>query len=183
MSKQMNWVAFFSQTGSEIVNICERINKWPNLIVSNRQDGFEKINPKLISGKTRVLFVEKKPTVQRYHEVIRDDSIVTLHGWLRIMPEEVCDAYEIYNGHPGDIVAHPELKGKDPQQKAIDLGHREAGCVLHKVTATLDDGPIVATSAKVIIQDRHEPEVFTALHDASVDMWVNFLKGKFDERS
>ena len=59
MSKQMNWVAFFSQTGSEIVNICERINKWPNLIVSNRQDGFEKINPKLISGKTRVLFVEK----------------------------------------------------------------------------------------------------------------------------
>ena len=43
----MNWVAFFSQTGSEIVNICEEINRWPDLIVTNRMDGFDKINPEL----------------------------------------------------------------------------------------------------------------------------------------
>ena len=34
----MRWVAFFSQTGSEIVNICRDIDKWPDLIVTNKQD-------------------------------------------------------------------------------------------------------------------------------------------------
>ena len=93
----MNWVAFFSQTGSEIAHVSERVGRWPNLIVTNRQDGFEKINQKLFSGKSRILFTEKKPDVQRYKEAIRSDSIVTLHGWLRIVPEEICGKYEIYN--------------------------------------------------------------------------------------
>ena len=57
----MNWIAFFSQTGSEIVNICEEIDRWPDLIVTNRMDGFDKINPKLtqriLNGKQRSIMV------------------------------------------------------------------------------------------------------------------------------
>ena len=34
----MKWVAFYSQTGSEIVNISKQIKRWPDLIVSNRQE-------------------------------------------------------------------------------------------------------------------------------------------------
>ena len=34
----MKWVAFFSQTGSEIVNISRALDKWPDLIVTNNQD-------------------------------------------------------------------------------------------------------------------------------------------------
>ena len=56
----MSWTAFFSQTGSEIVNICESLNVWPDLIVTNREDGYEKISPKLQKrlneGKQRMLF-------------------------------------------------------------------------------------------------------------------------------
>ena len=37
-------------------------------------------------------------------------------------PGEVCEKRNIYNGHPGLITQYPQLKGKDPQQKAIDLG-------------------------------------------------------------
>ena len=34
----MKWVAFYSQTGSEIVNISKQIKRWPDLIVTNRQE-------------------------------------------------------------------------------------------------------------------------------------------------
>ena len=176
----MNWVAFFSQTGSEIVNICERINKWPDLIVSNRQDGFDKINSKLINGKSRILFVEKKPTVQRYREAIRDGSIVTLHGWLRIIPPEICDEYEIYNGHPGLITRWPELKGKDPQNKAFYSRHETAGCVIHEAVAEVDSGKILKEGS-VKIKGLPLDQVYSKLHEVSVNLWVEFLTEKFDE--
>ena len=34
----MKWVAFFSQTGTEIVNISKKINRYPDLIVTNKQE-------------------------------------------------------------------------------------------------------------------------------------------------
>jgi len=169
----MKWTALFSQTGSEIYQISEKLGRYPDMVLSNATD-LDKINSNLI-GKCLMIFTDKKPTIEQYLHYLPEDSLVTMHGWLRIVPGEVCEKRVIYNGHPGDIVTHPELKGKDPQLKAIELGHREAGCILHRATAELDGGPIVATSDKVIIQDRYEPEVFTALHDASVDMWVKFL--------
>ena len=140
-----NWVAFFSQTGSEIVNVCEKINKWPDLIVTNRQSGFEKINKEIINNPScRVVFTEKKPTAERYRQIIREGSIVTLHGWLRIIPGEICNDYKIYNGHPGDIIKYPELKGKDPQERAFNSQHETAGCVLHEAVAEVDAGNIIA---------------------------------------
>jgi folate-dependent phosphoribosylglycinamide formyltransferase PurN len=47
------------------------------------------------------------------------DAIVTLHGWLRVIPAYVCERSRIYNGHPGLITKYPELKGKDPQVRAF----------------------------------------------------------------
>ena len=71
------------------------------------------------------------------------NAIVTLHGWLRIVPPYVCERSKIYNGHPGLITKYPELKGKDPQEKAFKLKHKTIGCVLHKVSAGVDEGKIV----------------------------------------
>ena len=168
------WVALFSQTGSEILEISEKLNRFPDLIICNKPDNIDKINQNLI-GRAPLTFTEPTPTVGQYLQYLHEDDLVTMHGWLKIVPGEVCEKRNIYNGHPGDIIAHPELKGKDPQLKAIKLGHLEAGCILHKATSELDGGPIVATSDKVIIENRTEDEVFTSLHKASVDMWVKFL--------
>ena len=176
----MKWTALFSQTGSEIYQVSQKLGRYPDMVVCNKQDDFDGICSDLI-GKVSIIFTDKTPTVEQYLHYLPEDALVTMHGWLRIIPGEVCEKRDIYNGHPGDIVTYPELKGKDPQLKAIELGHREAGCILHKATAELDGGPIVATSDKVIIQDRVEHEVFTALHDASVDMWVEFLTEKFND--
>ena len=180
----MNWVAFFSQTGSEIVNISEKIGRWPDLIVTNRESGFDKINSKiserLNAGKQRMLLVEKKPSVQRYHEAIRDGSVVTLHGWLRIVPEEICDKYEIYNGHPGLITEYPELKGKDPQERAFEGKYKLAGSVIHEVVPEVDAGKILYEHA-ISIEGLTLDEVYSSLHKVSTDLWIDFLSKKLNE--
>jgi len=48
MTKQKNkWIAFFSQTGSEIVAISQALGRWPDYIVTNRMDN-DNINPTLL---------------------------------------------------------------------------------------------------------------------------------------
>ena len=176
----MKWTALFSQTGSEIYQISEQLGRYPDMVLCNKQDGFESINETL-TRKSYIVFTDPKPSANQYLQFINEESLVTMHGWLRIVPGEVCDNRNIYNGHPGLITEYPQLKGKDPQQKAIDLGLEYSGCILHKATAELDGGPIVDVSDKVMIEGKTTDEVFTDLHEASVNMWVKFLSDKLSE--
>lgn len=175
----MYHVAMFSQTGSEIYEVSKRLGRYPDMILCNKQDDLDVINPGLI-GKAPIIFTEDRPTVEQYLHYIPEDALVTMHGWLRIVPGEVCEKRTIYNGHPGDIVSFPELKGSNPQQKALDLGLLFTGCVLHEATAELDGGPIVGESEKVYLSGLTNDQVFEALHKASVDMWTKFLTDKLN---
>ena len=170
----MKWIALFSQTGSEIYEVSNQLDRYPDICLCNRQDSLEYINSNLI-GNSLITFTDLKPTVDQYLQYIPEDALVTMHGWLRIVPGEVCEQRNIYNGHPGLITEYPQLKGKDPQQKAIDLGLEYSGCILHKATAELDGGPIVDVSDKVMIEGKTTDEVFSDLHKASVNMWFKFL--------
>ena len=174
----MHWVALFSQTGSEIYQVSERLGVFPDQIICNGQD-FDKINKDLI-GCAPIHFTDSKPTVEQYFELLPEDALITMHGWLRIVPGEVCENRNIYNGHPGLITKYPELKGKDPQKKAVQLRHATAGCIIHQATAELDGGPIVAESKEVSINGWYEDEswVIQKLHNISVNLWVDFLKDK-----
>ena len=175
----MRWVALFSQTGSEIVNISESIGRWPDLIITNRQSGYDNINSKIMTnGRSHVVFTEKKPEVDRYLQLIREGSFVTLHGWLRIIPPEVCEAYEIYNGHPGLITEYPELKGKDPQERAFEGKYKTAGSVIHEVVPEVDAGKILK-EGEVDIEGKSLDEVYSTLHKVSTNLWIEFLKEKF----
>lgn len=176
----MKWYALFSQTGSEIYEVSEKVGRYPDMILCNKQDNFESINKNII-GKSPIIFTDKNPTVDQYLHYLPEDAVVTMHGWLRIVPGEVCNQRDIYNGHPGLITDFPELKGKDPQQKAIDLNLEYTGCVLHKATAELDGGPIVATSKKLYVNGLSTDQVFESLHSLSVEMWVEFLNDKLGE--
>jgi phosphoribosylglycinamide formyltransferase-1 len=169
------WIALFSQTGSEIVEVSKLLNRWPDLIITNeRPEHLRKIHPAL-GGK--VVFVENKPTEEELRLVLGQfkDPIVTLHGWLRIMPPSICNQFEIYNGHPGLITRYPELKGKDPQQKAFDLGLETSGCVIHEVTEGVDEGRILR-SREVSIRELEIEQLFHILHQISISLWVDFLK-------
>ena len=171
------WIAFFSQTGTEIVDLAESLGRWPDLIVTNQRPvGLRVINKKL--KETDVLVtVSNRPNVSELEEVIGyyDNPIITLHGWLRVMPASICEKYKIYNGHPGLITEYPELKGKDPQIRAFEGKYPVMGCVLHKVTAGVDEGRVISETRFNAFEITEE-EMWKATRDRSLYLWINFLK-------
>ena len=171
------WITFFSQTGAEICDIAESLNKWPDVIVTNeRPEHLRKIDERL-DGK--VSFVPNKPTVDDYERIIPDGSLVTLHGWLRVVPPSICDKHLIYNGHPGLITKYPELKGKDPQVRAFEGKYDTAGAVIHKVTAGVDEGKIIM-SEEFNAMNLSLDQLFNVLKDRSLYMWNNLLRQLLD---
>lgn len=170
------WIAFFSQTGSEIANLSHHLGRWPDRIITNdRPDNLRDIDQRIVD---RGYFTfNNKPKVEEYADLLEHfpEAIITLHGWLRILPKEICEKFDIFNGHPGLITEYPELKGKDPQMRAFKAKHKVMGCVLHKVTAGVDEG-------KVIDEDRFnawyitEEEMWKVLKDRMEFLWYTFLK-------
>jgi folate-dependent phosphoribosylglycinamide formyltransferase PurN len=169
------WIAFFSQTGSEIVELAEKLGRWPDVVVTNRRpDYLRTIHPKI--EDSRYIILPNKPTVEDYEDILEfyDNPLITLHGWLRIMPAEICRDYEIYNGHPGLVTRYPELKGKDPQIRAYREGYKTAGCVLHKVTEGVDEGEVL-DSMEINIEQLTLDEVFLNLREVSSLLWLKLL--------
>ena len=176
-----NWIALFSQTGSEIFNISEQIGRKPNLVITNERPGHlrsidERVNEHILHETANK---PKEKNLQKIFQQYSQDNelIITLHGWLRIMPPAICKKYKIYNGHPGLITKYPELKGKDPQVRMINGHYDTMGCVLHKVTAGVDEGDVLL-SKEVSRKGLEEQDIFRILSNISQELWVDFLKVK-----
>ena len=170
------WIAFFSQTGAEIADIAESLGRWPDRIITNeRPEHLRTIDPRI--EKKGYFTMNNKPSLEEYEDalVYFPEALITLHGWLRIMPPEICEKFKIYNGHPGLITEYPELKGKDPQIRAFEGKYPVMGTVLHRVVAGVDEG-------KVISEERFNAfnleldDLFRILRDRGLYMWCNFLK-------
>ena len=171
------WVALFSQTGSEILNITNNLKVDPYKIITNQQD-ISKINKQLLEKyKDKIIYLQKKPTEEEYIKVLEGADIITLHGWLRIIPANICNKYKIYNLHPGLITKYPILKGFNPQEKAFNLKLPTAGCVIHEVVPEVDSGKILEYSEFDITNNTLD-EVYTKLHDSATLLWTKFLQGK-----
>ena len=168
------WIAFFSQTGAEICDIAESLDRWPDVIVTNaRPAALRTIDERRKDKKVTIL--PYKPDAMHYNTVCKGATVVRLHGWLRVVPSTICEKYNIFNGHPGLITKYPELKGKDPQIKAHELGHEVAGSVLHKVNAGVDEGKVIAEE-RFNAMDLSLDELFRILRDRSLYLWTDFLK-------
>ena len=143
------WVALFSQTGTEIVDIAERIGVWPDRIFTNNNN-VEKINSKL---KNKVMVMSHKGIEETLHYTsdMTGNTMVTLHGYLRILSPKTCNVgLSIYNGHPAYISKYPELKGKDPQEMIwSDRDNYDfIGSTVHRVIADVDAGAIEEESVR-----------------------------------
>ena len=170
------WITFFSQTGAEIADIAESIGRRPDRIITNdRPEHLRTIDPRI--EKQGYFTFSNKPEEEEYIELLEQfpDAIVTLHGWLRVVPAYVCERSRIYNGHPGLITEYPELKGKDPQIRAYEGKYPVAGAVLHHVTAGVDEGKIIAEE-RFNADNLELDDLFRILRDRSLYMWCNFLK-------
>ncbi len=87
-------------------------------------------------------------------------ELVALAGYMRLLSPEFIRTWEgrILNVHPSLL---PAYKGLDTHRRAIEAGEMQAGCSVHLVTDTLDDGPVLA-QAPVRIRPRETPEALAA---------------------
>ena len=174
---QRPWIAFFSQTGSEIVNISQALGRWPDLIITNkRPERLRKINEKLLERE--IITLPNKPIQGDYFDILQyyPDALITLHGWLRVVPESIANDFEIYNGHPGLITLYPDLKGKDPQVKAWEANYKTVGSVIHRVTAGVDEGPVVMERAFTFENLPMLSTMYEVLHNISTELWIKFFR-------
>lgn len=170
----MKWVALFSQSGSEVYNIATRLGRAPDTIITNNVD-METWHPGLTRLNSVIVYGSHKKLMDMF-AFIDDKTLVTLHGYLRILPEDIVNKYEVINGHPGDIIKYSELKGKDPQQKAIDLRLPSTGVVLHKAVAEVDAGEILKHATRDILAGTTTEQLILDLKSLQLDLWCELMR-------
>lgn len=161
------WVVMFSRTGSEILSISNELNIEPDLIITNKKDFTNSLIP-----KEKCVYTDN--SFESLNKLLNEDDIVTLHGYLRIIPEAICTKYNIINGHPGLITKYPELKGKDPQDRVEQ--YPVIGSVLHKVIPEVDCGDII-DSIEIKNNCKNKEEIYNELGKCSLLLWKKYLKG------
>lgn len=181
----MKWITLFSQTGSEIVVIGDNIKRKPSLIVTNNRleteyrynSGLRELGTTIVKAKHDQLM----DYLMTSSQIDPKNTVITLHGYLRIIPPEVCERFEIYNGHPAPIEEYPELKGKDPQKRIWQNKgkYNIIGSVVHRVTAGVDEGEVVS---KYNVPNRllDEGDTFATLRMTSLVAWQKFLNKRFE---
>jgi folate-dependent phosphoribosylglycinamide formyltransferase PurN len=177
----MKWITFFSQTGSEIVELSNRLGRKPDLIVTNNFEEKIKFNPGIRELNVTILSTKHDGIMNYFrHQVIYKptDIIITLHGYLRILSPDICDRYEIYNGHPAAINLYPELKGKDPQEKVWQnmSSYPIIGSVVHRCTSVLDAGEITGM-VNIPNKCTTADSLYQKLKETSLESWLTFMKG------
>ena len=179
---EKEWIAMFSQTGSEIASLAEHIGKFPNVIITNNSDKttwckeLQELDQHRRKGRIVIVTPTQAKTCNFIHNIQGSkNSLITLHGWLRIVPADICEQYEIVNGHPGLITKFPDLKGKDPQVRAYDKGYTTIGSVVHEVTAEVDEGDILEVSETFQDEFDNLDDVFVKFKHTSYSAWVKFF--------
>ena len=104
------WIACFSQTGSEINNLIKLLKVTPKKIITNKPiEKLDEINSELVDKYFELFyFVPPKPTEEEYAFLFEEENVITLHGYLRIIPPTICKEYQIFNLHPAPLLAHPD---------------------------------------------------------------------------
>ena len=87
-------------------------------------------------------------------------TLVLLAGFMRILTPEFVQHYEgrLINIHPSLL---PAFTGLHTHRRALEAGCKVAGATVHRVTAELDHGPILAQAAVPVMPD-DSPETLAA---------------------
>lgn len=167
------WVAIFSHSGSELASVIETIGREPDHIVTNQFEA-TKIDERL---RNKIEYMEAKDIHDWLTAVADDDPVVTLHGYNRIVPERALTE-KMYNVHPGDTIKYPELRGKDPQKKALELGLPTTGVIIHQVDEGVDTGETQMIAVHDIKENMSEKDLIEELRQVAINLWSSFLIGK-----
>ena len=182
MELNKTWYAMFSHTGKEIEAVSERLGRKPDAIYTNNLE----YDGALLS---KVWFGRHDGILENSVGVLKPNSVLTLHGYNRILPKwyvAYLEAHNIkcYNLHPAPIQLYRDLKGKDPQERLFEGIHEGRylyiGNVIHEVIPEVDSGEILAWDLMPVNSGsavcRSVNSLSKALHSAATVLWTEFLK-------
>lgn len=180
MKIQNSWAALISQTGSEVVSIYKETGFLPSLIVTNNINRMPLETLEALSELGVIIKkIPFKPVLEDYLiPELLEKKLITLHGFLRILPPEFFNVYtgSIYNGHPALITRYPELKGFNKQEDIA--GQQEkypfCGSVIHEVIPKLDSGNVIIVSEEKNTANTVE-EAYSLLRQTSFETWKFFI--------
>ena len=84
--------------------------------------------------------------------LLADVDFICLAGFMRILGDDFVNKWvdRIINIHPSLL---PSFKGLNTHKRAIDAGIRFAGCTIHFVRNSLDEGPIILQAVVPTLPD------------------------------
>ena len=173
------WLALFSMTGSEIASLTTALGRGPDTIITDNVDEKESSIHSDIKGLQCLVKqsfkTNDKNRIKLYDKFFDGHDLITLHGWLNIVPPSICRKYSILNGHPGLITRYPDLKGRDPQFRTWTRLKRYEymGSVVHKVVPEVDCGEIVQVSEVPVTGGISLDDVYKILTDTYKLAWIN----------
>ena len=181
-----SWAVLISQTGSEVIAISEKLGILPSLIVTNRVTKISEKNMEIFGkNNVEIVVLPNKPTLDQYlRSGLVEKELITLHGFLRIIPEGFFPHFKgkIYNGHPALITKYPELKGFNKQEDIA--GNQEkypiCGSVIHECIPELDSGEVVVVHGTENTANTID-EAYALLRETSLKSWETFFKSWLSE--
>ena len=182
----VKWYSLFSHTGKETESIWRLFDGQLHLeaaITNNNQYNGPLPYIKLISAKYINEWLMEPGNVE-------SDSIITLNGYMRIIPAEVLEYLasincKVFNIHPAPIQCYPDLKGKDPQERMYEgiqtHEYGYIGVVIHEVDEGVDTGKIVHWVLQMADPTMTKDELYARLHELGTQAWESFFRERMYE--
>lgn len=146
-----------------MVRLCESMTgdhpARPCLVLSNRADAAGLTKAAEMGINTA--FVDHRPFGENRSEFeaalietidAHSPDLICLAGFMRVLTNYFVDHYagRMLNIHPSLL---PKYRGLNTHARALEAGDSEAGCTVHRVTAELDDGPILGQARVPVFPD------------------------------
>lgn len=191
-SGRKKWYGLFSHTGKELYTLACKAHDWgmqlDAAITSNMN--YDNTLRKLGIQVHKLATTADVSWLLRWPQVIQDNSLITLNGYMGILPKDVLDnlrarGCKVYNIHPAPIQLYPELRGKDPQERLYEgVQNRQfsyIGVVIHEVDEEVDTGKIVHWIIEMADHGMTKTEMDLRLRDLGIRAWERFFAERMYE--
>lgn len=186
------WCGLFSHTGKELEKLAGMDHNFDLRLDTAITNNMEYNSNLAIKGVRLYKLYSTKDVnfLLKQPEIVADNSLVTLNGYMGILPADVLHnlklrGCKVYNIHPAPIQFYPELRGKDPQERLYEgIQKREysyIGVVIHEVDGGVDTGNIVHWVLELADHGMTKEELYERLHELGTQAWESFFRERMYE--
>lgn len=190
MIKNRNHIMLFSQTGKECLEIINHFKQFPAALVLHQNKRLKVCEELANTPGINRYTLPVKPTVSDYLKIFSrfDNPIISLHGYLRLIPKEISENFFLVNGHPGlvqySIGGNLDIiKGLDAQETLWKNreNYQAVGSIVHQVIPETDSGRIESIDIRKNTAETKD-EMYSLLRKTSLQSWIQFFEN-YDKRN